>query len=197
MIPPLPLHGTGTRLYIGYYCPNIEKSRFEASSGLPMSRLALCLSALLAFTGLPPAPARAADIEAAPILYGKAPADNVVTRLQRRIEIGEVDLDLARQSRDVASSEWVRELAQFRNLPLDLLLEPVEADDQQRPGRSAGCWKPGWMWRDSIFLTERGRNTPERFTGCVGSRAPRAEPWPSFRICRGRRSASAACAAAR
>jgi hypothetical protein len=39
------------------------------------------------------APTRAADIEQPPIAYGKAPADNAVTRLQKRIDAAGVRLD--------------------------------------------------------------------------------------------------------
>jgi hypothetical protein len=52
------------------------------------SRSLLGLSALL----LGVAPARAGDIEHEPISYGKAPADNAVSRLQKRIDAGQVRL---------------------------------------------------------------------------------------------------------
>jgi hypothetical protein len=58
-----------------------------------MFRLTRCLATLLGLAPLIPSFAPAADIDAAPIRYAKAPADNAVTRLEQRIQSGEVRLD--------------------------------------------------------------------------------------------------------
>ena len=55
-----------------------------------MSRTRTLALALLAAL---PAPALAADLDAAPIHYATAPPHNAVARLQQRIESGEVKLD--------------------------------------------------------------------------------------------------------
>src|SRR6516164_9524158 len=54
-------------------------------------RRLLCL-VLIALPTWLPTTARSADLEREPINYGKAPADNAVSRLQGRIDAGQVRL---------------------------------------------------------------------------------------------------------